>query len=121
MECGRQGLLEPAVIAFIGGASRRERAMSSATTTTNHDEIRRWVERRGGHPAMVAATERNGQEGGVLRIDFDEPGGNDDTRLHRISWEEFFDVFDKNDLAFLRQEEGESRFNKFVSEEKADL
>ena len=38
----------------------------------------------------------------------------------RISWEEFFDVFDKNDLAFLRQEEGESRFNKFVSKEKAD-
>ena len=93
--------------------------MSSATTTTSHDTIRKWVEKRGGHPAMVAATERNGREGGLLRIDFDEPGGNDDTGLHRISWDEFFDVFDKNDLAFLRQEEGDSRFNKFVERESA--
>ena len=93
--------------------------MSSATTTTSHDEIRKWVEKRGGHPAMVADTERNGREGGVLRIDFDEPGGNDDTGLHRISWEEFFDVFDKNELAFLRQEESDSRFNKFVERESA--
>ena len=93
--------------------------MSSATATTNHDEIRKWVEQRGGHPAMVADTERNGREGGILRIDFDEPGGNDDTGLHRISWEEFFDVFDKNELAFLRQDEGESRFNKFVARENA--
>ena len=93
--------------------------MSSATTTTSHDDIRKWVEKRGGHPAMVAATERNGREGGLLRIDFDEPGGNDDTGLHRISWEEFFEVFDKNDLAFLRQEEGDSRFNKFVERESA--
>lgn len=93
--------------------------MSSATMTTDHDEIRKWVEQRDGHPAMVADSERNGREGGVLRIDFDEPGGNDDVRLHRISWEEFFDVFDKNDLAFLRQDEGESRFNKFVARENA--
>ena len=93
--------------------------MSSATTTTSHDTIRKWVEKRGGHPAMVADTERNASEGGVLRIDFDEPGGNDDTGLHRISWEEFFEVFDKNDLAFLRQEEGDSRFNKFVERESA--
>ena len=94
--------------------------MSSATTTTSHDAIRKWVEKRGGHPAMVADTERNGREGGLLRIDFDEPGGNDDTGLHRIGWEEFFDVFDKNELAFLRQEEGDSRFNKFVERESAE-
>lgn len=93
--------------------------MASATTTTNHDEIRKWAEERGGHPAIVADTERNGREGGILRIDFDEPGGNDDADLHRISWEEFFKVFDDNELAFLRQEEGESRFNKFVAKETA--
>ena len=94
--------------------------MASATTTTNHDEMRKWVEERGGHPAMVADTERNGRKGGVLRIDFDEPGGNDDVGLHRISWEEFFEVFDDNDLAFLHQDEGESRFNKFVAKESAN-
>ena len=94
--------------------------MASATTTTDHDEIRKWVEQRGGYPAMVADTERNGREGGILRIDFDEPGGNDDSGLHRIGWAEFFEVFDANDLAFLRQEEGDSRFNKFVAKESAD-
>lgn len=94
--------------------------MASATATTNHDEIRKWVEDRGGYPAIVADTERNGREGGVLRIDFDEPGGNDDEGLHRIGWNEFFEIFDKNDLAFLRTEEGESRFNKFVSKESAN-
>ncbi len=94
--------------------------MSSARTTTNHDEIRKWVETRGGHPAVVAATENShGRGGGLLRIDYDEPGGNDDDRLHRISWNEFFDIFDKNDLAFLHDPEGESRFSKFVEKESS--
>ena len=66
--------------------------MSSAKITTNHDEIRNWVEKRGGHPAVVKSTENKGQPGGLLRIDYDEPGGNDDTRLHRISWDEIFKI-----------------------------
>jgi hypothetical protein len=90
-----------------------ENIMAGASTTISHDEIRRWVEDRGGRPAMVEDTE------GLLRIDFDEPGGNDDDRLQRIEWDEFFRIFDKNDLAFLRSEEGESRFNKFVERESA--
>ena len=91
----------------------------SATTTQDHDEIRKWVENRGGYPAMVAATERNDPPGGMLRIDFDDPDGSRDTGLHRISWEEFFKVFDKNDLAFLRVDNDDSRFNKFVEAESA--
>lgn len=95
--------------------------MSSAKTTTNHDEIRKWVEKRGGHPAVVAATENGRDSGsGLLRIDYDEPGGNDDDRLHRITWNEFFEIFDRNDLAFLHDSEGESRFSKFVQKESAD-
>ena len=93
--------------------------MSSAKTTTNHDEIREWVEKRGGHPAVVTSTEANGRPGGLLRIDYDEPGGNDDTRLHRISWDEFFKSFDQNDLAFLYDPDGDSRFSKFVEKESA--
>lgn len=93
--------------------------MSSATTTTDHDEIRKWTEERGGHPAIVADTEENGREGGILRIDFDDPGGDDDAGLRRMEWEEFFEVFDKNDLAFLHSG-GDSRFNKFVSKETAE-
>lgn len=88
--------------------------MASATTTTNHDEIRKWIEKHRGHPAVVADTERSGRVGGVLRVDFDEPGGNDDDRLRRIDWDEFFQIFDESELAFLHQEGGASRFNKFV-------
>jgi hypothetical protein len=93
--------------------------MSSATTTTNHDEIRKWVEKRGGHPAVVEETRGKGG-GGLLRIDFDEPGGDGDERLERIGWDEFFRVFDKNEVVFLRDEEGSSRFNKFVAKEAAE-
>jgi hypothetical protein len=93
--------------------------MSSATTTTNHDQIRRWIEQRGGFPAVVGETENKGG-GGLLRVDFDEPGGNDDDRLKRIDWDEFFRIFDENGLAFLRQDEGDSRFNKFVQRETAE-
>ena len=90
------------------------------SATTDHDEIRKWVEKRGGYPAMVAATERNDRPGGMLRIDLDDPDGSRDTGLHRISWEEFFTVLDKNDLAFLRVDDDDSRFNKFVEAESAN-
>ncbi|MGX6449050.1 hypothetical protein ACVU7I_13435 [Patulibacter sp. S7RM1-6] len=88
---------------------------SSTKTTTDHDEIKRWVEEHDGHPATVAATE-DGDEPGVLRIDF--PGGKDD-RLERISWEDFFAKFDEEGLALLYQEQkadgGDSTFAKFVA------
>lgn len=39
--------------------------------------------------------------------------------LEKISWDEFFQIFDENKLAFLYQDRTEggdtSRFNKFVS------
>ena len=74
---------------------------SDTHTTTNHDEIRRWVEGHGGQPASVRGT-GNGDPG-VLRIDF--PGGAGEDQLEHISWEEWFEKFDENDLAFLYQEE----------------
>ena len=93
--------------------------MSSAKTTTNHDEIRKWVEKRGGHPAVVSATESKGGGSGLLRIDYDEPGGNDDDRLHRITWNQFFEIFDRNGIAFLYDPDSDSRFSKFVQKESA--
>ena len=92
--------------------------MSSATTTTNHEAIRKWVEQRDGHPAVVEETRGKGG-GGLLRIDFDEPGGERDERLERIGWDEFFRIFDRNNLAFLRDGKGDGRFNKFVEKETA--
>jgi hypothetical protein len=91
--------------------------MASSTTnkTTDHDEIRRWVEEHDGKPARVRGTEDGG--GGVLRIDF--PGGAGEDQLEHISWDEWFRIFDENDLAALYQQEkasGEdSTFFKLVS------
>ena len=86
--------------------------MADSKITTNHDELRRWVEARGGHPARVKDTE-------LLRIDY--PGFSGEDSLEKISWEEFFDAFDKNKLAFLYQEKLESgetsRFSKFIDRE----
>jgi hypothetical protein len=85
-------------------------------TTTNHDEIRRWVEERGGRPASVRDTGSNGDPG-ILRIDY--PGRGDDESLEEISWDEWFDAFEENKLAFVYQEETkegeESRFSKLVA------
>jgi len=74
---------------------------SESKTTTDHDEIRRWVEAHDGTPASVKGTE-NGDEAGVLRIDF--PGGAGTDRLEHIDWDDWFRKFDGNGLAFLYQE-----------------
>lgn len=90
--------------------------MSTSKTTTNHNEIQRWVEERGGHPARVKGTE-NKRSAGVLRIDY--PGYSGEESLEPITWEEFFEGFDDNELAFLYQDKTadgkQSRFSKLVS------
>jgi hypothetical protein len=82
--------------------------------TTDHDEIRRWVEERSGHPARVKGTD-------LLRIDY--PGFSGEETLEPISWDEFFRVFDENRLAFLYQDktkDGEiSRFSKIIDRDSA--
>ena len=89
--------------------------MSSANKTTDHDKIRKWIEDRDGRPSIAGSTAENDRTGGLLRVDF----GDQDDELEEIEWEEFFEIFDENDLVFLHQDEtadGEtSRFNKFVS------
>jgi len=84
--------------------------------TSDHDKIRRWAEERGGRPATVKRT-KEGDEPGVLRIDFEGYSGEDS--LEEISWSEFFEKFDEKDLEFLYQEKTSdgkpSRFFKFVS------
>ncbi|PYF97383.1 hypothetical protein SAMN05216184_11594 [Georgenia satyanarayanai] len=89
---------------------------SETSTTTDHDEIRRWVEEHDGKPASVRGTE-DGDTAGVLRIDF--PGGAGTDELEHISWEDWFAKFEDEKLAFLYQEQkasGEdSTFFKLVS------
>jgi len=89
--------------------------MTTSTTTTDHDTIRTWAEARDGHPARVEGS----GEGGILRIDFGEP----EERLTPIEWDEFFRIFEENNLAFLYQDKtadgSTSRFNKLVNREGA--
>lgn len=87
--------------------------MSEARKITDHDEIRRWAEERGGVPVVVEGTESGGDGAGVLRFDFGEREPN----LKQVSWEDFFATFDKKHLALLAQDTvdgGTSRFFKFV-------
>lgn len=91
--------------------------MSEAKTTTDHKEIRKWVEARKGKPSVVKAT--HDDEGGILRIDF--PGYSGEGSLEEIGWDEFFETFEDRKLAFLHQDKTadgkESRFFKFVARE----
>src|SRR5215212_1244393 len=90
-----------------------KRSSSSGKVTIDHDEIRRWVEQRGGRPACVKGTERG--ESCLLRIDF--PGYSGEGKLEPIDWDEFFETFDENNLAFVYQESKSgrpSRFSKLV-------
>src|SRR5215218_8484348 len=82
------------------GQAGSGRTALSGNTTTDHDEIRRWVEERGGKPATVKRTHQ-GEDAGILRIDF--PDG-PEPALEEIGWEEFFEKFEEKQLAFLHQD-----------------
>ena len=69
--------------------------MASAKQTIDHDEIRQWVEERGGHPAKVKGTE-------ILRIDY--PGFSGESRG---GWPATV-------MTFLYQDKPWSRFSKLV-------
>lgn len=95
--------------------------MSELTKVTiDHDEIRHWVEERGGKPAHVKGTGENGDPG-ILRIEFPNAPYAKDENLEPISWHEWFRKFDERQLAFVYEErtaEGQiSYFNKLVSRE----
>jgi hypothetical protein len=97
--------------------------MAQAKVTTDHDEIRKWAQARGGRPAAVRRTHSKDNIG-IIRIEFpDAPNANDDA-LEEISWKEFFEKFEDSKLALLYQEEtakGElSNFNKLVGRETAE-
>ena len=95
-------------------------ATSTTRTTTDHDEIRRWVEEHGGKPATVRGT--GDGEPGILRVDF--PGGAGEDQLEHISWDDWFRKFDEENLAFLYQDQkasGEdSTFFKLVRRDGGD-
>lgn len=68
--------------------------------TRDHEKIKSWAEARGATPSTVPGTE-HGDHLGVLRLDFPGYGGQD---LSEVSWEEWFDTFDRRNLEFIYQE-----------------
>jgi hypothetical protein len=64
--------------------------------TADHAEIRRWVEEHGGNPGLVEAGD--GRE--RLAVTFDADGA------RRVSWDEFFERFDRESLAFAYDPDG---------------
>ncbi len=95
-------------------------AKQDTKATTDHNEIKKWAEERGGQPATVKHTSR-GESAGILRFKFPTVG--DDEDLETVSWDDFFDKFDQGDLAMIYQDQtkdgGTSRFFKFVSKKTA--
>ena len=61
--------------------------MSEATT--DHDTIRRWADAKGGKPAAVDRTHKDGDVG-IIRIMFPKSPRSEHENLVEISWDEFF-------------------------------
>ncbi len=78
-------------------------------TTTDHTEIKEWVEKNGGRPEVFDHPGATGDTVG-LRISF--PGSADtellssDSQPKYISWEKFLELFEEQELAFI-YEDGE--------------
>jgi hypothetical protein len=91
--------------------------MALSKTTQDHDEIRKWAEARGAQPAEVKSTHSD-DEAGILRFCFPNAPNRNDSKLHEISWDEFFEKFDDNGLELIYQEktaDGQrSNFNKLI-------
>jgi hypothetical protein len=99
----------------------KQQQQTESLITTDHELIREWAETRGGKPAHVKSTGKK-SDVGILRIDF--PGYSGQGSLEEISWDEFFDKFEKSGLALVYQEEtasGErSNFNKLISRDSVE-
>lgn len=90
-------------------------AGTASHVTIDHDEIRAWVEARGGRPAVVERThDRAGS--GLLRID--HPGDSGGASLEVIGWDEFFRIFEDSQLAFVCSDDPGSRFAKIIAREE---
>lgn len=79
--------------------------------TTDHEIIRNWILERNGVPAVVRDASGEDGEGGVLRLTFGKLNEKD---MERISWNEFFAIFDIRRLRFRyedRASEGSAEFS----------
>lgn len=86
-----------------------------ALATTDQTKIIKWTEKRGGKPAIVDTKKDARSTAGVLKIKFSD---SKNESLSTISWDNFFEIFESNQLEFLFQEAtkdgDQSRFFKFI-------
>lgn len=90
--------------------------MSESKTTTDINTIKSWAESRSGVPAVIKDTDKGGGDG-VLRIHFPH-NSSDQESFDEISWEQFKNKFEENNLAMVYQERKDngsnSTFYKFI-------
>jgi len=104
-----------------GSAKKKEPERPGRTlVTTDHEVIRQWARERDAVPATIEGTE-HGDHLGVLTFNF--PGGAED-RLREVSWDEWFDTFDRRGLNFIYQEQRadgrQSNFFRLENPERED-
>jgi hypothetical protein len=88
-----------------------------AEVTTDHETIRKWAESKGGKPAAVERTHKNGDIG-IIRIMFPKAPNSKHEALTEISWEEFFKEFEERELALLYEKS--SMFSKIVGRDTVE-
>jgi hypothetical protein len=92
-------------LSALAGDRPHDRPGVRASVTLDHAEIRRWAARHGAQPATGEATPSGPEvldvkdNGAGIRFNF--PGF---ARLRPITWDEWFDNFDRHDLMFVYEE-----------------
>ena len=76
--------------------------------TTNLKLIEKWIKQRGGVPVVVKGTPN------LLRVKFDTM----DDSLEKITWAKFFSTYRDKNLAFIYEDDVNSRFCKFINKSK---
>jgi Protein of unknown function (DUF2934) len=91
--------------AVLAGDQPHDRPGVRSTATRDHAEIRRWAAQHNADPATGEATASGPEvlnvndKGAGIRFNF--PGF---ARLRPITWEEWFENFDRHDLLFVYEE-----------------
>jgi hypothetical protein len=98
--------------------SRKSASSRSGRELTDHDEIQAWAEERDAVPSCVKKTGGR-SDVGMIRLNF--PGYSGEESLQEISWDDWFEKFDENNLALIVQDKTargqKSNFNKLVKRE----
>ena len=74
--------------------------------TQNHDQIKKWIEARGGRPARLAH-QSTSDTLAPLTVWFEDENRNVKQSYQALEYDEFFKVFDQHNLTFTYTENGD--------------